>query len=343
MKAAIFVLLAAAVLALAIPAHALDPIPSASGFSGFIRAGGGFLKYKSNLVAGNDFMHLGDKTIDSLTGSPDSETSGLPLVNFELAWTFATSRTQITLGSQLEDIARLEIGQQLAVKQELPDKSIVSAGFLFSGVPSQVWKDPYLTGAPRKRTDRNSYGGRFVFDRILGSNLEFRYSYRSIDIDDEQSGTSLPQLSDYDMRLLRRDGDTHKLDLSYRFSFLEKHRLVPSIGYFKENRDGDAMSNDGGEFQLTYLYLGDPVSVIVNGLIGKADYDKRNPIYGKKQKDDIYGAGVQVYYKNPFGWKPFGQENFSVFVSAFYALIDANIDFYDTEAVAGLAGVLWRF
>jgi len=343
MKAVIPVLLATAILVFAIPAHALDPIPAESGFSGFLRLGGGVLRYKSNLVAGNDFKHLGEKTIDSLTDSPDSETSGLALFNFDLAWTFAASRTQITLGSQMEDIARLEVGQQLAVKQELPDKSLISVGFLFSGVPSQVWRDPYLTGASRKRTDRNSYGGRFVFDRILGSNFEFRYSYRRIDIDDELSGYSLLQLSDYDRKLLRRDGDNQKMELSYRFSFLDKHRLVPSMAYFMEDRDGNAMTNDGGEFQLTYLYLGNPVSVIVNGLIGWADYDKTNPIYGKTQEDDIYGAGVQVYYKNPFGWKPFGQENFSVFVSALYALIDANIDFYDNEAVAGMAGVLWRF
>ena len=40
--------------------------------------------------------HYRDATIDSLTGSPDSETSGLPMVNFELAWTFATSRSRPT-------------------------------------------------------------------------------------------------------------------------------------------------------------------------------------------------------------------------------------------------------
>ena len=105
--------------------------------------------------------------------------------------------------------------------------------------------------------------------------------------------------------------------------------------------DGEPIVAPLSQLQNTRFRIA--VEIVLNGLIGKADYDKRNPIYGKKQKDDIYGAGVQVYYKNPFGWKPFGQENFSVFVSAFYALIDANIDFYDNEALAGMAGMLWRF
>ena len=33
------------------PAAALDPIPTESGFSGFIRPGVGYLNYKSNMVA----------------------------------------------------------------------------------------------------------------------------------------------------------------------------------------------------------------------------------------------------------------------------------------------------
>ena len=323
-------------------AYALDPVPQESGFSGFVRAGGGVLNYKSNLVAGNKLMDVGKKTIDSLADEPDSDTTGMGMVNFELAWTFASTRTQLTLGSQLEDIARLELGQQLAVKQELPDNSILSMGFLFTSIPTEVWKDPYVTGSPRQETDRTSTGARLVYDRILGSNFEFRYSYRNIEIDDEHSGMALG-LSQRERDLLRRDGDNHYLDLSYRFNFQERHRLVPRITYFNEDRDGDAMSKSGVDFQLTYFFFNDPVTLIVNGLVGTADHDEDNPIYGKTQEDDRYAAGVQCYYKNPFGWKPFGQENFSVFVAGTYFLEDANIDFYVTEAITGLAGVLFRF
>jgi len=58
----------------------------------------------------------------------------------------------------------------------------------------------------------------------------------------------------------------------------DRHRLIPSITYFNNDRDGDAMSNDGFDVQLTYMFLNDPVTVALNGLIGQADYDRRNPI-----------------------------------------------------------------
>ena len=321
---------------------ALDPIPQESGFSGFVRAGVGVLNYKSNMVAGNRFMDVGLETIDSLTDEPDSETTGMGLFNFELAYTFSGTRTQFTMGSQLEDLAQLQLGQQLAIKQELPDKSILMAGFLFSGIPTEVWKDPYVTHVSRQETDRDSTGVRLVYDRILGSNFELRYTYRNIEIDDEQSGTALG-LSDAQRDLLRRDGSDHWLDLSYRFTFQKRHMLIPNVTYFVNDRDGDAMTNNGVDFQLTYLFFNDPVTLVLNGRIGKADYDKTNPIFGRTREDDRFGTDVQVYYKNPFGWRPFGINDFSVFAMGTYWYSDANIDFYDTEVALAVTGVMVRF
>lgn len=323
-------------------AHALDPIPQQDGFSGFVSVGAGVMSYKSNIVAGNPLVDVGSKTIDSLTDEPDTETTGMGALSFDLAWTFADSRTQITFGSQLEDVARLELGQQLAVKQELSDKSIISAGLLFSSIPTEVWKDPYMTGVPRDETDRTSVGARIVYDRILGSGLELKYSYRDIDIDDEQSGLFLG-LPPGEMDLLRRDGDNHYIDVNYTMTFQQRHRVIPSISYFKRNRDGDAMDNWGTHFQITYIHFDNPLTLVLNGLIGMADYDETNPIYGKTQEDDIYGAGVQAFYRNPFGWKPFGHENFSMFIAGNYLLNNANIDFYDTEAITGIVGAMFRF
>lgn len=323
-------------------AYALDPIPQEQGFSGFVRAGAGVISYKSNLVAGNRLLDLEEKTIDSLTDKADSEKAGLPSIDYELAWTFADSRTQLTFGTQLEDIARLEFGQQLAVKQELPDKSIIAAGLLLTTIPTEVWKDPYVTGEPRDETDRSSLGGRLVYDRIMGSGFEIKYSYRKIDIDDEESGSFLGLTQD-ERDLLRRDGNNHAIDLNYRMKFQQRHLVIPSVSYLIRNRDGDAISNEAAIFQMTYIYLGNSLGLVLNGLVGRADYDKTNPIYGKKQEDEMYGANIQVIYRNPFGWKPFGHENFSVYALGSYLLNNANIDFYDTEIMAGIAGVMFRF
>ena len=85
-------------------AAALEPIPKESGFSGFIRPGVGYLNYKSNMVAsflGND---LSDKKINSLDDSPDSQSTGIALVPFSLQYTFASTRTQLFLGTDLTDL-----------------------------------------------------------------------------------------------------------------------------------------------------------------------------------------------------------------------------------------------
>jgi hypothetical protein len=53
-------------------AAALEPIPQESGFSGFIRPGVGYLRFKSNMVASFLGYDLSEKKTDSLNDSPDA-------------------------------------------------------------------------------------------------------------------------------------------------------------------------------------------------------------------------------------------------------------------------------
>jgi len=325
-------------------AIALEPIPQESGVSGFIRLGVGVLNLSSNMAAGLKGVidvDIAEERTDSLLDSPDSKTSGMASLNLELAYTFASTRTQLFFGNALEDVVRFDLATQVGVRQELPDSSILALGYVFSGFPTKVWKDPYVANLKRHETSRHSRGVRLTWDKILGTQLELQYTYRNIDIGTEASGFLLG-LPPFRAKLLRRDGDVHNAEILYRFNVAGKHWLAPAFLYTRDDRDGDAMSNDVFAGQLTYLYTGDPISLVVNGLIGYADYDKRNPIYNKTQEDTRYGIGAQVYYRSPFGWKPFGSEKFSLFGQFGYFLDDANIDFYDTEAVIGLVGFQFR-
>jgi hypothetical protein len=103
------------------------------------------------------------------------------------------------------------------------------------------------------------------------------------------------------------------------------------------------MRNDGVDFRLSYGYNQDKFSFVVNGFIGYADYDKRNPIYDKTQDENRYGGGLIVFYHNPFGWSvPFFKKT-SLYFKTDYFESDANIDFYDTEIFSAGAGVFFRF
>jgi len=326
-------------------ASALDPIPQESGFSGFIRPGVGYLKYKSNMVASIQGFDLSEEKIDSYNDSPDSETTGIVTLPFTLAYTFASSRTQLFLGTDLTDLIRFDMSQQIGVKQGIGNFGILQGGFLFSGMPAKVWKDPYLTGEDRDDTKRKSTGARLTWDRIFGSWFQVQYTYRNVDIDTEESGDSIGSLTSSDRKLLERDSDRSTVDIAYRFHFAKHHILGPAFIYTHDDRDGKAMKNDAYDVMLTYAYFNrnNPFSFTGNAFIGQADYDKRNPIYGKKQDDDRYGIQGTLYWENPWKWSLFGSNPMNFFIGGAYAKTDANIDFYDQEATMGTVGVFFKW
>ena len=323
-------------------ATALEPIPKESGFTGFIRPGVGYMRFKSNMVASFLGFDLSEEKIDSLSDSPDSQSTGIALVPFSLEYTFASTRTQLFLGTDLTDLIRFDYSQQFGVKQGIGSFGILQGGILFSGIPAKVWKDPYVVDRNRDETSRTSNGGRLTWDRIFGSQFQLQYTYRKIDISSEKSGDFLG-LSNADKKLLERDGDRHVGDVAYRFNFAKRHTLAPAFVYTKDDLDGDAMKSDVYDFQLTYAYLGDTFSFTGNAFIGWADYDEKNPIYDKKQDDDRYGIQGTLYYKNPWNWSLFGSNPMNFYVGAAFADTDSNIDFYDQEAFLTTAGVFFKW
>ncbi len=323
-------------------ATALEPIPKESGFGGFIRPGVGYLNFKSNMVASFLGYDLSDKKTNSLDDSPDSQSNGIALVPFSLQYTFASTRTQLFLGTDLTDLIRFDYAQQFGVKQEIGKLGLLQGGILFSSIPAKVWKDPYVVDQNRDETSRTSNGGRLAWDRIFGSDLQLQYTYRKIDVSSEKSGDFLG-LTGPEKNLLKRDGDRHVGEVVYRFRFAKKHTLNPAFIYTNDDRDGDAMKNDAYDFQLTYGYKGDTFAFTGNTFIGWADYDDQNPIYDKKQDDDRFGIQGTLYYKNPWDWRLFGSNPMSFFVGAAFTETDSNIDFYDQEATMVTGGVFFRW
>ena len=299
------------------------------------------------MIAGLDKINIdfSEETTKTLTGEAESRTQGIGLFNFEIGYNFASTRTRVFVGSSLTDFIQFDLAQQIGVRQEIGNLGMVSAGFLFSSIPINVWKDPYIANVPRQDTKRESTGARLVWDKILNTNFEIQLDFRSIDIDKEQSGTSLG-LTPAQRQKLDRNGDMFKGQLEYRFEVASKHFLAPTFIYTVDDSDGDAMSNDAYTFQLTYLYFGETVSFAGNAMIGKADYDAANPIpafNNQTREDDRYGFTATLFYKNPFGWELFGSDKISFYGTVAYFVSDSNIDFYTTEISMGVLGIMYRF
>ena len=321
-------------------AFAIQPIPNESGFSGFLNIGGVYLDVKSNMIAGNNLVDIGEGVISSIHESPDSESNFLPSFNFEFAYTFADTRTQIYAGNSLEDFLRFDTASLAGVRQEMADSSVVGASFVFSAVPTEVWEDPYMANQSRTETDRSSQGLRFIWGNILDANLDVQYTWRKFEIDDERSGTlGGLGLTPAQIALLNREGNHHRMEILYKWDFGDRHYVVPAFEYHKFDLDGDAMANDRYGVQLTYGYRGGWFSLVANGGYSYADYDTTNPIYNKKREDDIYGGSLSGFWHRPFGMP----KGWNLVASVLGYKTDANIDFYDTDVVGTSLSVLYRF
>jgi len=321
-------------------AFAVEPIPKESGFTGFMNVGGLYVDVKSNMIAGNNLADVGKKEINSIYKSPSSETDFMPMFNFEFRYTFADTRTQIYAGNALEDFLRFDLTAQAGARQEMADSSVVGASFVFSAIPTEVWKDPYMANQSRRETDRSSQGLRLIWGNILDANLDLRYTWREIEIDDERSGTlGGLGLTPAQIALLDREGNHHRVELLYKWDFGDRHYVVPALEYHKFDLDGDAMANNRYGVQLTYGYKGDQFSLVANGSYLYADYDKTNPIYNKGREDDIYGGSLTGFWHRPFGMP----KGWSLVASVMGFKGDANIDFYDTDVVGTSLSVFYRF
>ncbi|MHC4665205.1 MAG: DUF2860 family protein [Planctomycetota bacterium] len=318
----------------------LQPVPEESGVSGFVNIGAAYLEVKTNMISGNKLVTIGDDTIDSILGSPDTEYKTIPILNGEVVYTFGDSRTQIYLGNQLEDVLQFDTATLLGVRKELGDKGTAAVSYVFSGIATEVWEDPYVANAKRDETDRNSNGIRLEWDRLYGSNFGVQYQWRKIDIDDELSGTlGGLGLTPAQVSLLDREGDHHRGDVYYTWRLGGGHALVPAFRYGKHDLDGDAMASDVYAFRLNYAFRSEKYSIVVTGSVGTEDFDERNPIYGRTREDDVYGIGVTGFLHQPFGLP----EGFSLAGTVGYYEADSNIDFYNAQAFMVGTSILYKF
>ena len=321
----------------------LQPIPKESGVGGSVIAGVTGAKFSSNMIAGPD-GDLGTKTVTSLNGEPDSETNVSPTFSGEINYTFADSRTQVFLGTSLEDLVRYDLAFQLGVRQELKDKGIVYGAFLFSAIPTEVYADPYVTNTARPETDRDSAGARLGWQDILGSNFGVEISHREIELDDENSGDDLVSqslITAQEQRLLSREGDHNSIKFSYKMKVADGHLLVPELNFHDFDLDGGAMARSRYGVNLAHFWTTPKFSLITTIFYSHAEHDELNPVYSNvtsEEEVDSIGASIVGTYNNIFD-----VENLSAVASVAAGEADSTIDFYDADIVTGTVGVLYRF
>ncbi|MBY5991783.1 DUF2860 family protein [Ferrimonas balearica] len=313
------------------------PMPQESGFSGTVGLTASYIEYSSNLIVGNGLDSLSDNQVDSIWESANRQSTGAFAPYLDLRFTFANSQTQLVFGNLIQDAVRFDLTQRLGVRQAVPGVGTLGASFVFSGLPSEVWADPYRTGAPRQETDRESRGVRLDWERIADSNFSLGYTYRDISIDEEQSGQAMG-LSKQDQQLLNRNGRDHRFELKYHQALSQSQYLTPSLIYRLREADGDAMANDRIAMELTYTHLTPRWTYIVNGYAGRVNYHSANPVFGQKTDSTELGIGLNLFRHGLWGY-----DNLSGLISAAYYQSDSKVAFHDMGFTNFSLGLVYRF
>jgi hypothetical protein len=324
-------------------AQAVPSVPEKAGWGGYIGVGVGAGRSESNMLASIGPADLGDETVSGLNQSPDDEDIVLPGLNFEVSYTLADTRTQLYLGNAVADHLNFDLDTtletHLGIRQEIDDIGTVDFSLAFSALPTDVWKDPYVVDKKRGDTERTSSGIHLVWGGILSTPLEFAWSAREIEVDDERSGQDGDLgLSAKQQRLLRRTGNVYRWDLTYDWKINERHRVVPGIGYLDYDLDGGAMAEDGMVLQLKHLYELQHWGLVSSIFYQDLESDRDNPIYGKQNQLETLGGSITAFYQEPFGL-----EHWTANAGVAYYEGDSNIDFYDSSFGLVSIGMLYRF
>ena len=276
-----------------------------------------------------------------MTQRPQSDDTVYPVITGEVNYTFGNG-WQAFFGTSLEDAVTLDGVTQLGARKDLGTTGILQGGLLFSGIPTQVWEDPYAEGVRRKETDRDSSGLRLQWDRVLGSAFELTFSYRDISIDTERSGEGVVSVGcdAACQELLLRDGDQYQFDAAYLFKLGEgrRHLLRPLVRYTVDDRDGDAISSDSYRLQLSYVFIGQGYTVASNVAYFSSTQDARNPIFGVKTDSDLFAVDTTVFYRLPIAsgrWQAVG--------TVLWGEEDNDVRFHNNEVFSISLGAMYRF
>lgn len=328
----------AAVLALAAQtALAIEPLPKESGWNGYVSPVLSAMNFRDNQVAGAGPLEVGNKRIDSLDEKAERQSAGAFSLPAEVGYMFADQGVYLFLGNRLEDFLRLDNANALGARVDLDRVGILEASALFSALPTEVWEDPFLTGADRQETDRTSAGGQIGLANILGTKFEAKVTARSIEIDEERSGESLG-LSDAERDLLVRNGDSARLELLYTWVINERNILIPAVEVGTYDAEGDAYSRDGAGMQLTHVYIQGRMRLVSNLALRQTSFDEKNPVFDKKQDEDEVAASITGFYA-----RLFDVPSLSGMASLLYTRRDSDITFYDAEASVASLGLLYTF
>lgn len=287
-------------------------------FSGYFLFGGIYSNGEMSLDEASDDNK---KKIGSLSDSSEDYSLFSPFFMGNLTYNFLSTGTSIGIGSDLG-------GFGLTLSQDGGDLGY----FTLSGSmgKDEVFKDPYLVGVKRDKTDAETKSFSLSWDEIFGLGMGAQYSFETIDVDDDNSGKK--------NKKLERDGTIHSLGLNFDLFDNGMHKVSTGLAYEIGDIKGKSNAYKGMGGGFTYLVEGESWDVETELSFLSYDYDESHPVFNKT-REDKEGSVSSTFTL----YEPFELENWFVQYLVSYTKRDSNIDFYDSSSVSTFCGVGYNF
>lgn len=260
--------------------------------------------------------------LDDLGAPGDSVTRGIAFVFPDITYRFAGEqgpKLRLDAKSPTSRSGEFALNLGLIYPAEYVGELVVSA--LYNPF-QELWRNPYLLDAARRRTDVNTYGLRGGVKSVGPVPLGIDFVWIAEDIEDDDIGRLMPDLA--------RDGNTYIVDLHYALLRTREYDLQPKIVFAKGEMDGESSSFSSVQIGLGGRYSMGRLMFLPGISYERTVYDKDDPVFGETRKSDTYGAKLFVNYFAPFNLKDWVVSGFFGYTAG-----DASIDFYDTQGVGG--------
>ncbi len=220
----------------------------------------------------------------------------------------------------------LEVGEGLSLKAGVSHPlEFLTLDVALTYLPvGEVWKNPYLTNGARQKSDIDVHGMEVLIKEIADSPWEVSYKLNRVDIKNDDIGALEGDLD--------RSGQTHEVGLKYTMTYPSRLSIRPELSYTYANLNGPANRYEGLKLGVLLQQASPPWMFIgvVSGFYNQ--YEKQHPLFGNRRQEEGLTTFAQVMRLNLFG-----SERLFASVGAGYVWSNANIDFFDSQTLIGLA------
>ena len=304
------------------------PLAKSAGFSGTLGINAGVSETQGQFNIDDN-----EQTQD-LNNAGESVLTGVLFPFFRVAYTTEDLQTQYFLGQSPENILNSAIQYELGVTHKFDQRQSMTFAYI-PNVPflKETWSDPFLTNAPREKTDIDSSAVRLAYKFML---VQVEYAYASYALEDEQSGSQ--NMNAEEQASLNRDSDYQRLSLESLLPLWKGTYAKANVFYGTQDAKGESQSFDEFHYSLSIMTKYKRHFVSVQAAFSGREYNAENPIFGEVQKDDFSRYSFLYSYSEPFDI-----EGTNLNIIYQNKKNDANIEFYDSSTKLFSVGVSYSF